>query len=139
MKRAEQIVSAIAWTILASVMFAVFGVLFAEAAAGALTRLGLLSSGTSALAQDVVRLVGGLGLLGISLVYRLTAGNENAGSLAAWLAGWGLVLYSAAALVSFVDERAAPVILLAVLAVWMAYRLARFFATYDPEGDDGDD
>ncbi|MHB9148519.1 MAG: hypothetical protein ACYC33_00295 [Thermoleophilia bacterium] len=139
MKRADQIVSAIAWTILASVMFAVFGVLFAEAVAGVLTRLDLVSSGSSALAQDVVRLAGGLGLLGISLVYRLTAGNENAGSLAAWLAGWGLVLYSAAALVSFVDEHAAPVILLAVLAVWVAYRLARFFAIYDPKGLDGGD
>lgn len=42
-------------------------------------------------------------------------------------------------MVSFVDEHAAPVILLAVLAVWVAYRLARFFATYDPEGDDGGD
>ncbi len=134
MKRAEQVVSAVVWTTLACVAFVAFGVLAAEAGAGTLARLGLVSRDGFGLAQDVVRLACGLGLLGISLAYRLTAGNENAGSVAAWLAGWGLLLYSLATLASFFDERAAPLVLAAVLAAWAGHRLRRYLMNYDPGG-----
>ena len=138
MKRAEQVVTALVWTVLACAAFVAFGVVAAEAGARTLVRLGLFSQDGFGPVQDALRLTWGLVLLGISVIYRLTAGTENAGSVAAWLAGWGLVLYSLATMVSFLDERAAPVVLAAVLAGWSAYRLRRYLIDSDRGGAHGD-
>jgi hypothetical protein len=138
MRRAERILWTVVWTILACAAFVSFGVLAAKAWAGTLVRFGLLSRDGFGLVEDALRLACGLGLLGISVVYRLTAGNENSGSVAAWLAGWGLVLYSLATLVSFLDEHAAPIVLAVVLAAWVAYRLRRYLMTFDTGGGHDD-
>lgn len=134
MKRAEQVVTALVWTVLACAAFVAFSAVAAEAGARTLVRLGLFSQDGFGPIQDVLRLACGLVLLGISVIYRLTAGAENAGSVAAWLAGWGLVLYSLATMVSFLDEHAAPIVLAVVLVGWSAYRLRRYLTDSDSGG-----
>lgn len=143
MGRAERIAALVAWTILASVLFTGFGMVLGGAVATTLDGLGIAARERLDLLVFAVRALAGLGMLGVSRVYRMTAGRENAGSLAAWLAGWTLVLYSAAGAATLVDEQAAPLVLLLVLSVWVLWRISRYFARYDAgdgspdEGDPG--
>ena len=136
MRRAEQIASAVAWTLLAAFLFALFGLFTAHAVATTLVRLGAVAEADAELVGDLARAALGLAMLGVALVYRRLAETENAGSLAAWLSGWGLLLYSLTSLASLVDEQAGPIVLLGILSVWAVYRLSKYFARYDPGGPD---
>lgn len=136
MGRAERIVALVAWTILASILFMGFGMVLGEAVALTVDALGLAARTGLDLLVYAVRAFAGLGMLGISRVYRMTAERENAGSLAAWLAGWALVLYTGAGVAALIDEQAAPLVLILVLSVWVLVRLSRYFAHYDVDEDD---
>ncbi|MHB1344776.1 MAG: hypothetical protein ACYCX3_10520 [Thermoleophilia bacterium] len=139
MGRAERIAALVAWTVLAAFLFMGFGMALGEAVALTVDRLGLGARPRLDLLVYVVRALAGVGMLGISRLYRMLAEQENAGSLAAWLAGWALVLYSVAAAAALVDEQAAPLVLLTVLAVWAVVRLSRYFAHYDVEDEESAD
>lgn len=139
MGRAERIVALVAWTILASFLSMGFGMVLGEAVALTVARLGLGSRPDLDLVVHLVRALAGVGMLGISRIYRMTAARENAGSLAAWLAGWALVLYAGASMVALVDEQAAPLVLIMVLSVWVLVRLSRYFAHYDVDEDEQGD
>jgi hypothetical protein len=136
MRRVEQIATVVAWAVLAALLFAAFGFFLAHAFASTLVRVGLMDEGGSGLAGDLARVAVGVVLLGVAWIYRRLAGSENAGSLAAWLAGWGLLLYSLTSLASMVDEHAAPIVLLAILSVWLIYRLSRYFFDLSAGGPD---
>jgi hypothetical protein len=57
--------------------------------------------------------------LGLSRLYR-GGGQENAGSVAAMLAGWSLLLYYGAQAVSRYNALAASLLLAGLLALWLA-------------------
>jgi hypothetical protein len=139
MGRGQQILAVVAWAVLAAFLFGLFGFFFAHAVASTLVRVGVVADDDSGLVGDLARVAVGLGLLGIAFVYRRLAGAENAGSLAAWLAGWGLLLYSLSSLASAVDEQAGPVVLVVVLGVWVGYRLMKHVARWRAGGPDGEE
>ncbi len=133
MGKAERIAAVVAWTVLAAFLFMGFGMVLGEAVALTVDRLGLVARPRLDLLVYVVRTFAGVGMLAISRLYRMIAEQENAGSLAAWLAGWALVLHSAAAGATLVAKQAAPIVLILVLTVWVIVRLARYFASFDVE------
>lgn len=139
MGRAERIAALVAWTILAAFLFMGFGMVLGEAVALTAHGLGLVGRARLDLVVYVVRALAGAGMLGISRLYRMTAERENAGSLAAWLAGWALLLYTLAGAATLVDEQAAPAVLVMVLFGWVLVRITRYFARadVDPEPADG--
>jgi hypothetical protein len=124
--------SLLAWTGLASVLYFVFGL----AASGSFVRLlgglGVVEHSDRVLAGDIASAGFGPLLLGLSWVYRHSAGRENAGSMAAWLAGWALLLLGFSQALGRFSPALVPVLFGVLLALWVARRV---LSAYRSRGD----
>lgn len=136
LRRAERVIATIAWAIVAAFLFTGFSWVSGGWLASTAQALGLLDASRVELAEHVSRAGLGVAMLGLSRLYRKLDDRENAGSMAAWLSGWTVVLFSVASLASLVDDQAAPLALVVVLLVWSTVRMTRYFATLDDEEED---
>ncbi len=119
----NRLLPALFWTLVAAALFAGFGSIAAAALALTLRQVGVIEVGAVGWVTAVARTCAGVMLLVLSRIYRHAAGEDNSGSLAAWLAGWGLLLYAGAALVSRVSVSLAVAGLILVLVAWTYSRL----------------
>lgn len=124
---------ALLWILSAGALFFGFGFVLGSAVLRMAESLGLAEPGSASLVVPVTRVVAGVLMLGISRVYRRSAGQANAGSVAASLAGWGLLLYALGSLTATVSEYLPPILLLAALGAWIVWKMASIF------GDNDDD
>ncbi len=136
LRKVDQVAASIAWTVVATVLFTGFLWVLAARTAHVGQAVGLWGPSSVELAEHVFRAAMGMALLGLSRLYRKLDERENSGSVAGWLSGWVLVLFSLASMLSLAGEGAAPVALLVVLTIWTIVKLARYFAVLDSEEED---
>jgi hypothetical protein len=118
MNRVSQTLAVIAWTLLAAALFSLFGLIVGSGAGRAVVTLGWLPESRRMWVTGGVWALCGVLLLGLSRVYRRHTEQDNAGSVAAWLAGWALLLYGVSSLLASVSVVLVVGFLVAVLAVW---------------------
>jgi hypothetical protein len=123
MNRASQTLAVIAWTLLAAALFSLFGLIVGSGAGRAVVSLGGLPESRRMWVTGGVWALSGVLLLGLSRVYRRHTEQDNAGSVAAWLAGWALLLYGVSSLLASVSAVLVVGFLVAVLAVWEMRKL----------------
>lgn len=107
-----------AWILLAAALFSLFGLIIGSGAGQAVVSLGWLPETGRVWVTSGVWAVSGLLLLGLSIIYRRLASQDNAGSHAAWLAGWALLLYAVSSRLAAVSRVLVVVFLILALAGW---------------------
>jgi len=122
--RVVRILTVLLWTLAAAGLFFGFGLVCGSAIVRTLAFARVLRPDLIVPAVYLVQAGLGLGMLGLSWIYR-HKGGDNAGSLAAWLSGWGLMLYALGLLVARTEPGLVPLLLGLVLLAWLARRLAR--------------
>jgi hypothetical protein len=125
MERGEgaRAVGTIIWVTVVAVLFTGFGLLFCTSVVRTLILAGAVAPEHKALAVSVVQVLAGLGELGISRLYRRATRSDNLGSLAAWLAGWALLLLGSASLAGRLWPPLALGMLAAALGYWVGRQL----------------
>jgi hypothetical protein len=116
--RLSHMLTVLSWILLAGALFFLFGLMVGSEAGRAVVSLGWLPESRRLWVTDSVWAASGLLLLGLSFVYRRLASQDNAGSFAAWLAGWALLLYGVSSLLAAVNGVLVVALLVAILAVW---------------------
>jgi hypothetical protein len=112
--------SLLAWTAAATGLYFLFGLVAAGSLVRLLGALGLVNEADRVVAADMVSAGFGPLLLGLAWVYRHAAGRENAGSMAAWLSGWALLLFGGVQVLGRFSPGLVPVLLLVLLVSWLA-------------------
>ena len=118
MNRLAQMLVVFAWILLAAALFSLFGLIIGSGAGQAVVSLGWLPETGRVWVTSGVWAVSGLLLLGLSIIYRRLASQDNAGSHAAWLAGWALLLYAVSSRLAAVSRVLVVVFLVLALAGW---------------------
>jgi hypothetical protein len=118
MKLFAQTLRVFAWILLAGVLFFAFGLMAGNGAGRTVVSAGWLPESGRPWVTDGVWAAGGLFMLGLSFVYRRLAAQDNSGSMAAWLAGWALLLYGVSSLLAMVSGVLVVGFLVATIAVW---------------------
>lgn len=113
----------VSWVVVVTVLFTGFGLLFSSSVVRTLIFAGVLSPLHRSVAVEVVQVLTGLAELGISRLYRRATHGDNMGSLAAWLAGWALLLLGLASLAGEVSRVLAFIVLAGALVAWLGWRL----------------